>query len=245
MRISAVIPAAGKSLRFSSGGNSSHVTQRKQFRSLLSEPLIFTTLQLFLDSERIDTIVLVAQEDALNWLENQMEERHFEKEVRLAVGGERRQDSVRNGLDVVAPSSDVVVVHDAVRPFVEQRWIEETVRLCSDYDGAIVAVPVKDTLKQVSGGSVTSTIDRSEVWQAQTPQTFNVDVLFSAFDSAEEQGVEATDEAQLVEMNGGRLAIVEGSRRNIKITTQEDWEVAQAIYERKLIIVDRKSIEEN
>ena len=121
MRVSAVIPAAGKSLRFFSGGNSSHVTQRKQFRTLLSEPLIFTTLQLFLDSERIDTIVLVAQEDALNWLENQMEERHFEKEVRLAVGGERRQDSVRNGLDVVAPSSDVVVVHDEIVPCLEAR----------------------------------------------------------------------------------------------------------------------------
>ena len=234
MRVSAVIPAAGKGLRFSSGDNSSPVTLRKQFSALLSEPLIFTTLQPFLYLERIDSIVLAVQEDAFNWLESQMEERHFEKEVRLVVGGKRRQDSVRNGLDVVAPESDVVVVHDAVRPFVEERWIDETVRLCADYDGAIVAVPAKDTLKQVSGEVVNATIDRRDVWQAQTPQTFNVEVLISGFDSAEAQGIQATDEAQLVEMNGGRVAIVEGSHRNIKITTRDDWEVAQAIYEGRL-----------
>lgn len=234
MRVSAVISAAGKGLRFSSGEDSLPVTQRKQFSSFLSEPLIFTTLQPFLDSGRIDTIVLVVQEDALDWMENQMKERHFEKEVRLAVGGERRQDSVKRGLEIVAQTSDIVVVHDAVRPFVEARWIEETIDLCSDYDGAIVAVPAKDTLKRVSSGVVSGTIDRSNVWQAQTPQTFKVGVLLSAYENAEARGVTVTDEAQLVEMNGGRVAIVEGSHRNIKITTQEDWEVARAIFERRL-----------
>ena len=118
-----------------------------------------------------------------------MEERHFEKEVRLVVGGKRRQDSVRNGLDVVAPESDVVVVHDAVRPSLKNAGLTKRSGLCADYDGAIVAVPAKDTLKQVSGEVVNATIDRRDVWQAQTPQTFNVEVLISGFDSAEAQGI--------------------------------------------------------
>ena len=231
MGVSAIIAGAGSSIRFA-GHNASHVIgDKKQFRLLGKDPLIFVTLDPFLRSTCVDSIVLVVPEDSVDWMKETLKDRHATKEITVTSGGKGRQDSVQNGLDVVSNSCTVVVVHDAVRPFLQEKWIQETVDLCSSFDGAIVAVRAKDTLKKVKEGTISETLRRGEMWHAQTPQTFNVDVLVSAFEYAREAGFAGTDEAQLVEMNGGRIAIVEGSSQNIKITDREDWKLGESIWE--------------
>lgn len=232
MRVSAVIPGAGRSLRFSRESDPSSSQDRKQFKFLGNQPLIFITLQPFFESNIVSSIALVVPHDVVRWMREKVKDRLLEKEVTVIPGGSRRQDSVWNGLKEVSGSCDVVVVHDAVRPFFKKEWIEETVELCSNFDGAIVAVRANDTLKRVKNEIISATLPRGEIWHAQTPQTFNTDVLLSAFENARTAGITCTDEAQLVELNGGRVAIVEGSFQNIKITTIEDWVVAESIWEK-------------
>ena len=238
MRIAAIIPGAGQGLRFSrklASDDSSHLP--KQFQTFADRPLILWTLQPFLKSPIIDIIVVVVPEGSITWIQAEISklknspERSFGKEIFVTRGGATRQDSVRRGIDVLPDGCEIVVVHDAVRQFVQEEWIEKTVGLCSEYDGAIMAIRAKDTLKIVRGNEVTGTLDRTKIWQAQTPQTFKLDVLVSAFKNAKEKGIVATDEAQLVELNGGKVAIVEGTPQNIKITTREDWELAELIWE--------------
>lgn len=222
MRVGSIIAGAGESVRF--GG-------RKQFRSLDGEPLIFVTLRPFLECDLVDSVVLVVPEDAVGWTKQSVAKNRWQKSVGVVAGGIQRQDSVRNGLGGVPDRCDVVVIHDAVRPFARVTWIEETVRLCEDYDGAIVAVEASDTLKRVQDGVILETVERQGVWQAQTPQAFRRERLVSAFGQADSEGWSVTDEAQLVERTGGRIAVVRGSPLNIKITSPEDWDLALALWE--------------
>ncbi|MEE9167034.1 MAG: 2-C-methyl-D-erythritol 4-phosphate cytidylyltransferase [Candidatus Neomarinimicrobiota bacterium] len=230
MRVSALIAGAGKSVRFAGDTESSSEEHRKQFQHLGQEPLIFVTLQPFVESSSIDSILVAVPPNTVEWMEEMVKSRGFEKEVKVIPGGRERQDTVWQGLKEVAHSCDVIVVHDGVRPFFKGRWIRETVDLCSNFDGAIVAVHATDTLKRVKNETILETLSRGEIWQAQTPQTFNVDVLVAGYEHALSLGLRCTDEAQLVELNGGRIAIVEGSPQNIKITRSEDWKLAESIW---------------
>ena len=147
--------------------------------------------------------------------------------VRVVLGGDERQRSVRNGLEVVdAPK---VVVHDAARPFATPELVHEVVDAVKGAHGAAPAVPVADTLKEVRDGRVIRTVERSSLWAVQTPQAFLTDALKSVHDKARVDGFLATDDAQLVERYGGVMRIVEGSRDNIKLTYPEDWRVAEAM----------------
>ncbi|MFQ6675016.1 MAG: 2-C-methyl-D-erythritol 4-phosphate cytidylyltransferase [Fidelibacterota bacterium] len=231
MRVGAIIAGAGESSRFSGGKSPSSPFDRKQFKPLGDEPLILVTARPFLECDLIDSVVLVVPEDALPWMEEEVRKNRWQKEVRVVSGGLERQESVRNGLEVIAGSCDVVVIHDAVRPFVRSSWIEETVGLCVAYDGAIVAVQASDTLKRVEEGVILETVERRGVWQAQTPQAFRTASLLSAFNRAGSTGGTATDEAQLVERNGGRVAVIPGSPLNLKITSPEDWDLALSLWE--------------
>ncbi|MFQ6615219.1 MAG: 2-C-methyl-D-erythritol 4-phosphate cytidylyltransferase [Fidelibacterota bacterium] len=231
MQVGAIIAGAGESMRFSQGMSSSSVTDRKQFRLLGGEPLVFVTLRPFLECDLIDSVVLVVPEEALDWTEQRIRNNRWQKGVRVVPGGLQRQESVRNGLEAVPDRCEVVVVQDAARPFVRVSWIEETARLCAEYDGAIVAVKTGDTLKRVEEGVVLETVERRGVWQAQTPQAFRKASLVSAFNRAASMGWKGTDEAQLVERDGGRVAVVQGSPLNIKITSPEDWALAESLWE--------------
>ncbi|MBC8174868.1 MAG: 2-C-methyl-D-erythritol 4-phosphate cytidylyltransferase [Candidatus Marinimicrobia bacterium] len=233
MQVAAVIPGAGKSLRFSQQSKVGDISLPKQFRTLAQQPLIIWTLHLFVDAEIITQIVVVVPEDYVIWMQGWIDVMETKKEILVTAGGEKRQDSVKNGLEKVRNDMDVVVVHDAVRPFIRERWILETVDLCSDYDGAIVAIRARDTMKKVESGIVEKTLDRSHIWQAQTPQTFKKNKLVSAYENAGKRKIIGTDEAQLVELNGGRVAVIEGDPDNIKITTPVDWTLAEKIWERK------------
>ena len=150
--------------------------------------------------------------------------------MRIVIGGDRRQDSVYHGIKELDEDTDIVVVHDGVRPFVLPGLISETIKQAMYVDGVVAALPVKDTLKEVSGeGLIKGTPHREAMWFAQTPQTFKKRVLEEAFVRAYNDNFYGTDESSLVERVGGKVRIIEGSPENIKITTKEDLLHAELI----------------
>jgi 2-C-methyl-D-erythritol 4-phosphate cytidylyltransferase len=145
----------------------------------------------------------------------------------VVEGGASRQESVANGLRAV--SADHVIVHDAARPFLSVGLLKRVIDGLVGFDGAIAAEPVEETLKQVDGDRVTATIDRTTVWRAQTPQVFRTPLLKRAHELARTTGLAATDDAQLVENAGGTIGVVRGDRRNIKVTFEDDFVLAESI----------------
>ena len=141
------------------------------------------------------------------------------------AGGSQRQVSVLNGCLALSDNVEIISVHDAVRPFVTPELISATIAGCDDADGCIAAIPSKDTIKQVSENNIQSTIDRNIIWLAQTPQTFHKDILINAL----QQDMIATDEASMVEATGGKVVVTEGCAGYFKITTSEDWQLAENI----------------
>ena len=223
----AIIVGAGRGLRFASDSQT-----QKQFLLLGGEPLILKTLQPFLTSNRISSCVLVVPKSAVDLVKKEVAPYASEDNIRVIAGGERRQDSVRFGVEA-ADGADVVVVHDAVRPFVRQEWISQVIDRCINNNGAIVALSVSDTLKKVVDGRISETIPRDNIWQAQTPQAFRRELLMEVYASVDWENVHVTDEAQLLEIAGKSVAIVPGSSENFKITTQDDWSKAEVIWEQR------------
>jgi 2-C-methyl-D-erythritol 4-phosphate cytidylyltransferase len=155
----------------------------------------------------------------------------FNKIAAIVAGGKERQNSVMNGLRALqkyAADDDVILIHDGVRPLISENLLFESIQSARLHDGALVAVPVKDTIKTVQDGIVRDTPQREMLWQAQTPQAFRFGVIFNAHLSAEIDGFSGTDDASLVERNGGKVHVIAGDYRNIKITTPEDLILAEA-----------------
>jgi len=220
-KITAVIPAAGSGERF--GG-------KKQLKIMGGRPLLFYTLKPFIDSDLIFEIVVVASKNDVQQLSRELKSMISVKPVTVVSGGNTRQKSVFNGLKAASDSSELICVHDAVRPFVTKELIEKTVNACSEHDGVIVAQPSTDTIKKVMDNQILETLQREIIWRAQTPQVFSKSVLQEALKMAEEENIQGTDEASLLERIGYQVGFVEGSSLNIKITTKEDWVFAEAIY---------------
>jgi 2-C-methyl-D-erythritol 4-phosphate cytidylyltransferase len=193
-------------------------------------PLLFHTLKPFIDSDLIFEIVVVAPKNDVQQLSRELKSMISVKPVTVVVGGNTRQKSVFNGLKAASDSSELICVHDAVRPFVTKELIEKTVNACSEHDGVIVAQPSTDTIKKVMDNQILETLQREIIWRAQTPQVFSKSVLQEALKMAEEENIQGTDEASLLERIGYQVGFVEGSSLNIKITTEEDWVFAEAIY---------------
>ena len=146
-------------------------------------------------------------------------------QVVLVEGGSSRQESVAKGLEQI--DSEVVVVHDAARPLAPAALVTRALEALGHGDGAVVALPVDETLKEVDDGAVVATVDRSRLWKVQTPQVFRTSVLRSAHEHARADGFCGTDDAQLVERAGGRIAVVEGARSNMKLTYEQDFRFAE------------------
>ena len=226
-QVAAIIPAAGASTRFEG-------QIRKQFLMLEEKPLLAYTLERVWKADIVRTVAVVVPAESQSDCHEIFKFLTPDNIALLVVaGGATRQASVAAGLAALPEDIDIVVVHDAVRPLCQIRWIRETVDLCNDYDGAIVAIPASDTLKEVavdstaSEGSIltiNSTVPRETIWRAQTPQTFRAEILRRAVQHARETNLSGTDDASLVEAIGGRIAIVTGSPYNIKVTTPEDWQ---------------------
>lgn len=200
----------------------------KQFALIGGRPLLVWSLDL-LQEGGCDPIVVVVPNDHMERTRALLSGR---RDVVLAAGGATRQDSVRAGLEKVTARR--VVIHDAARPFASPGSVRQVVDALDDVDGAVVAVPVQDTIKQVAGsGVIVSTIDRSQLWHSQTPQAFKTEVLRRAHDTARADGVFATDDAELVERAGHKVVVVRGDAANIKITEAADLELAELIAQRR------------
>lgn len=221
MKITAVIPAAGSGERF--GG-------KKQLKIMGRRPLLFHTLKPFIDSDLIFEIVVVAPKNDVQQLSRELKSMISVKPVTVVAGGNTRQKSVFNGLKAASDSSELICVHDAVRPFVTKDLIEKAISGCSEHDGVIVAQPSTDTIKKVMDNQILETLQREIIWRAQTPQVFSKSALQEALKMAEEENIQGTDEASLLERIGYQVGFVEGSSLNIKITTEQDWVFAEAIY---------------
>ena len=152
-------------------------------------------------------------------------------EVILTAGGENRQASVLSGLDEI--SADYVVVHDGARPLVTEAEVKLALEQLADFDGAVVGVPMDETLKRAEEERVIETVDRSSLWRVQTPQAFRTEVLRKAHERARQDGFVGTDDAALIERDGGSIALVQGSRLNVKVTYPEDFALAEALLEKR------------
>ena len=221
----ALIPAAGMGKRMGASIN-------KQYLQLNGVPVVARTISVFEHSPLIDAIYLVIPVEEIPYCrEYVVDACGFSKIAAIVPGGRERQNSVMNGLRAMRGNvldDDVVLIHDGVRPMVTERMLRESIETARSYDGALVAVPAKDTIKMVADGIVTGTPDRETLWQAQTPQTFRFSMIFAAHQAAETDQFMGTDDASLVERTGGRVRIVRGDYRNIKITTPEDLLLAEA-----------------
>ena len=223
-----LIPAAGHGKRY--GG-----AMLKQYLPVCGKPVLAHTIRIFHFHPLISSITVVLAEDD-QWFESSVG--LLATNVQTVTGGETRADSVRNGLKFIAEnysSTDWVLVHDAARPCLSASRLEKFLeRGLESVHGAILAVPVGDTLKQAGDSNeIVATVDRTGLWAAQTPQLFRVGVLADAIDAAHAAGCELTDEASALEYVGIKPLLVMGSSANIKITHSSDLAIAEALFERK------------
>lgn len=233
MVVNGVIVAAGKGERMGTA-------LPKPFLPLAGTPLFIHTLRSLSKSSLVSKVVLVVaaeQEQFCRDLLNQYGP--FDATVSLVHGGPERQDSVRLGLSALDPDCDIVVIHDAARPFVSTNIVEQSIIAAAEYGGALAAITARDTIKRVNQELlVTETVPRHDLWLAQTPQTFRVSLIREAHTRAQAFGVIVTDDAALLEWAGGTVKIVSGDARNFKITTPEDLQLAEAILKQALTEVE-------
>ena len=216
----AIIVAAGASTRMGDAGD-------KTLAPIGGEPLIARTVDVFERCDSIAAVALVVSERNMDAVAALRDEKGWRKTMPPLIGGARRQDSVRAGLDALPPDCEWVLVHDGARPFVTSRMIEEGLAAAADTGAAIAVVPVVETVKRVDGeGRVVETLDRSELAMARTPQVFRRSVLERAH---AEVADDVTDDAAMVERTGVQVQTFDGARSNIKVTTPEDLALAEAM----------------
>lgn len=237
MKVFVIIPAAGLGTRMApvSTAKTRRKAPSKQFTELGGIPILVHTLRKFAASPAVYEIIVALRKDEIAGFRTQLEKQYPEvlnKRMQIVEGGEHRQNSVSNAMDAVAADADdLVLVHDAVRPFITPEIIAEVINAAQKHGSAIAGWPAVDTVKQVertsTGALITATIPRESVVMAQTPQGFRYGILKKAFDDAAADGFTGTDEASLIERSGQPVAVVMGSPKNIKITTPADMELAE------------------
>jgi len=226
-----ILPAAGLGTRMGKSSAEKSGVSRKQFMLLEGSPILMHTVRKFAASDRVSEIVVAVRGEDRDWVEEMLADEFPASRVRVVEGGDSRQQSVEHGLAALAPDTELVAVHDAVRPFIDLETIHKVFDEASETGAAIVAVPAVDTIKQVTRGTsrvrVRSTIPREKLVMAQTPQVFRYDVLVRAFQAARDDGFVGTDESSMVERLDLEVTVVPGSDRNIKITKPGDMELAR------------------
>jgi 2-C-methyl-D-erythritol 4-phosphate cytidylyltransferase len=224
--VTAIIPAAGLGKRFGPGKD-------KPFQTLGGKPLVIWPLEALQAIPEITEIIPVLRAEDAEKGRKLFEQYGITKVKRIAPGGKERQDSVHNGLRMIEDKHGFVLVHDGARPLAERALIEgvisEMLKRKNSCDGIVPGIPVKDTIKKSENGFVRKTLKRDELWAIQTPQIFGNEKLLKAYEQAMEKKHYATDDAAVMERYGGRIRIVMGSYRNIKITTPEDLIIAEVL----------------
>ena len=232
MKVIVIIPAAGLGTRMAVPAKGQRSAPSKQFTEIGGVPILVHTFRKFVAVPQVTELCIALRKTEMAQTEERLKKESAGKRLYVVEGGEHRQESVANALAAIqAAPDDIVLVHDAVRPFVDADIIGSVIQAAQKYGAAIAGLPAVDTVKQVDrtaeGAIVTSTIPRERVVMAQTPQGFRYQVIKKAFDEALADGFVGTDEASLVERSGHEVAVVMGSPRNIKITTPADMELAE------------------
>lgn len=224
MKTEAIVAAAGSGVRL--GGNIP-----KALVELGGIPLFIHSLQVLSASALIDKIILVARRKEMARFAATVKRYKIKKIKAIIAGGKTRTLSVKNGLNCLDPDTQLVLIHDAARPFINSGLIKELIAAATKWGAAIPAVPVKDTVKAVgSGYRVEKTLPRHKLWLAQTPQAFKTGLILKAYKNIK---TSAVDDAALVEELGAPVKVVRGSYRNIKITTPDDLSLAEAMLKNK------------
>ncbi len=232
-RIAAILPAAGLGTRMGA-------ETPKQFLELNGTPIVILSLRRIAACPQVTDIIVATRTDEVARLEERIKQEKCKQSVRVVKGGDSRQDSVASALREVPDDTEIVLVHDAVRPFVTVEQIARVIEEARRCQAAILGIPAMDTVKEVKRASlpedvalITGTVPRERVVLAQTPQAFATKLLKQAFARAQADGVNASDEAGLVERIGHDVHVVLGSERNMKITKPSDMELARFYLERE------------
>jgi len=221
-KTAALIVAGGQGRRL--GGS-----VKKQFLHVLGKPLLAITIEKFQNCPAIDVIILVVPEAELALCERRVRDWQAGKVEQIIAGGDERHHSVRNGLAVVSADTRWVAIHDGVRPMVTAAQIVATLDAARETGAAILAVPARDTIKEVCEGRVTATLDRQRLVQVQTPQVFRKEIILEAYRQAFASGNFSTDDAALVEKIGIPVRVIHGDYRNIKVTSADDLLIVEAL----------------
>lgn len=231
-KFAVIVVAAGKGRRMGT-------SESKQFLPIAGKPILVYTLEVFETMEEADTVVLVVGSEDMTRCEQYIRRYGLRKVRKIVAGGAERQESVYLGLQALAASVEWVLVHDGVRPLAEKGAISRCFQKAQNVGAAVLAVPVKDTIKRVDdAGRIAATPERKSLWSMQTPQAFRRSLLLEAHERARADGFFGTDDAMLVERLGYSVHVVEGDYANIKITTQDDLLWAQFLLQK------RKEVEE-
>jgi 2-C-methyl-D-erythritol 4-phosphate cytidylyltransferase len=223
--LTAIIVAAGSSRRMG---------RDKLFEPLGDKPVVAHAIDAFERTAAVNEIILVVREDQLPAHEKLVNGQRFSKVRNIIPGGERRQDSVRAGLNALNPQTEFVAVHDAARPLVRPKQIEEVLQACREHGAAALAEPVKDTLKRVTeDGLIASSVAREGMYALQTPQIFACQLLRQAYDAVFAKNIVVTDETSAVEASGHKIAIVPNEDFNFKITVPRDLLLANFVYQHR------------
>lgn len=225
--VTAIILAAGRGSRMKSSIN-------KVLMLLVDQPILLHSVLRFSECSMVDDLIIVAAADEVLHVKKMLNQLPGIKQWQVVAGGSERQYSIANALNVIPKTTNVVLVHDGARPLVTKECVENVIRAAIKNKAAVVAVPVKDTIKTVDDrGFVTGTLDRKVLWSIQTPQGFDYHILRQAYKQAAQENYLGTDDASLVERLGISVKIVVGSYENLKVTTPEDLIVAEALLQGK------------
>lgn len=227
--VSAIIVAAGKGIRMND-------TTRKQYLDLAGRPILAHSVMVFDACALVDKIFLVIPKKDIEYCRNNiLPLLKLKNGLELVPGGEQRQDSVYNGLKAISKKTDTVVVHDAVRPFIQLEELKSCILGSRKFGACILGVPVSDTVKRVGkSGFIDNTLIRNNIWLAQTPQAFKYELIIRAHETARRDGYTGSDDSLLVERLGIDVKIINGSKNNIKITVREDLVVARAMLKERI-----------
>jgi 2-C-methyl-D-erythritol 4-phosphate cytidylyltransferase len=228
MKVSVILPAAGLGTRMGRAVPEKAGTSRKQFMLLDGSPILLHTIRKFVSSPDVTEIVVALRAEDMDWVRELLRAEKSGKPVRLVEGGDSRQESVEHALATLGSGTELVAVHDAVRPFIEHSVLEKVFAEAEAAGAAIVGIVPVDTVKQVHRNKIRETIPRERLVLAQTPQVFRFDLLKTAFARAREDGFAGTDESSLVErLDQVEVSVVPGSDRNLKITKPSDMDLAR------------------
>lgn len=220
----AIITAAGSGRRMNSA-------MKKQFIEIGDKPILIHTLDTFVEAQVFQKIIITCPASDIDFL-NELLFQFYDYDPNLIIiieGGSRRQDSVYNALKTLNNKTEIVAIHDSVRPFVKVSEILQSIEMAKQYGAVTLAHPVKNTIKKVKDGQVIETFDREQLWEVYTPQTFIFDQILEAHRKAEKENIPVRDDAELIELIGLPVHVLKGTSLNIKITDPFDLILAKLL----------------